>query len=147
MPGAASETYRSPAARALSWELPFTGLASAMVVRAAIGVPRYHPDYERASVPGGDAAAAGRPDGPPGGPLPDAVRAQSAADVGGRRRDATLPRRERGRGAALRLRTRSVSRHVGRRRARASGAGALQDVSAARVRRRDPRHVPSPEER
>src|SRR5207342_816074 len=99
----------------------FTGLVSAMVGRAAIGVPRYHPDYERASVLGGAAAAAGRPDGPPGGPLPDAVRAQSAADVGSRCRDPAFPRRERGGGAAVWLRARRVSGHVGRRRACAAG--------------------------
>src|SRR4051812_29730543 len=130
MPGAASETYRKPAARAQSWELPFTGLASAMVGRAAIGVPRYHPDYDRASVPGSGAAAAGGPHGPPGGPLPDAVRAQSAADVGGRCRDAALPRRERGGGAGLRLRTARVSRKVCRRRACAAGARALPELPA-----------------
>src|SRR5262249_61950897 len=93
---------------------------------AAIGVPRYHPDYGRASVFGGDAAAAGRPDGPAGGPLPDALRAQSAADVGGRRRDATLPRRERGGGAALRLPARGPPRHGRRPRAPGPGAPALQ---------------------
>ena len=54
----------------------------------ANGVPaRYHSALDEAASPGRRAAAApGRQDRPAGGPLSHAVRAQPAADVGGRRR-------------------------------------------------------------